>query len=91
VDNLRHTDILTVYPNPVVDNLTINALNDYIGKMKVNIYDISGRFIRAFEFDKPSQDIIQQFNLGGLANGSYVMVIQFAGAPKLKTVQLVKQ
>jgi hypothetical protein len=91
VDNLRHGDILEVYPNPFVDNVTVNAVNEYTGKVEMSLYSIGGGLLKTMQFDKQGEQFTQTVSFGNVARGAYVLSIRFAGDTKPETIRLIRQ
>ena len=75
LDNVQ--PLVSVYPNPAQESLTIGGLN---GTQTVRIYDMQGQLMRAAEGN--SQITI---NVGGLPDGAYLLQI---GA---ETVKFIKE
>lgn len=65
------TNTVTIFPNPVSENIKIKLSNDQIIK-KINIIDVNGRLIKKM---KPNE-INSVYNLSSLNSGIYVLVIK---------------
>ena len=64
---------LSLYPNPINSEFTIQ-INEFIeGKVSVNIYSIDGRLLRLSE-RKVSGNSIKIEDLENLANGTYIII-----------------
>jgi hypothetical protein len=66
---------LKLYPNPVIDDLTINFGNSY-NNIDVQIYSMVGQLVRAI---KITNSIEYRFNMSDLATGTYVIRINADG------------
>ncbi|WP_445453018.1 PKD domain-containing protein [Flavobacterium sp. 25HG05S-40] len=64
--------LVTINPNPTKDLINIR-INDYSGKVDVNILDINGRLI--YEFKNEEINVEKSFDLSGLQKGVYVIKI----------------
>ena len=92
VNDLRYTGTARVYPNPIVQNdITIDAMNSARGKVQINIYDVNGKLVQGFAFDKQADALKQQLILQTLAKGSYVMQVRFSDGHQPLSFKLVKQ
>ena len=91
VSSLRYTGAIKVYPNPVADELTIDALNDITGKVLVTVYDITGKQVQENTFDKQASVFRQQMNVAALAKGTYVLRVLFLKQEIAYTFKLAKQ
>ena len=64
---------LSLYPNPITSEFTIQ-INEFIeGKVSVGIYSIDGRLLRLSE-RKVSGNSIKIEDLENLANGTYIII-----------------
>ncbi|MBS1565668.1 MAG: T9SS type A sorting domain-containing protein, partial [Bacteroidetes bacterium] len=89
VVDLRYTNLITVYPNPVRGNtVTIDAMNDMTGKVFISLYDAAGRRLLSDIYDKQAQKFRQVINIGQLAKGAYFIQIRFGieGQPYSYTI-----
>jgi hypothetical protein len=64
--------VITIYPNPATDMVTLNIDNSNNDDFKLNIYNESGELVRS-KILKQNQ---QQINIGDLSNGIYMVVIK---------------
>ncbi len=74
---------LIIYPNPTIDNFTMNVSNDLLGKNYV-IADFSGRVIAQGKINS----LFQIVNMQGVSNGSYLLQID---QPITQAIKLIKQ
>ncbi len=72
------TDRLKIYPNPVVDKLTIVYNGSFNGKLSVQLLSIEGKLIRTQVFDvKENEYYFFPLNgLGTLSSGQYLLYYQ---------------
>ncbi|MHA4741641.1 T9SS type A sorting domain-containing protein [Dyadobacter sp. MSC1_007] len=81
--DLGLTDLISAYPNPVVDKLRIGA-NVELASLKVT--DLSGRSF--LELSKPKPD--QEFNMKNYPAGTYLVQIKTADGQS-QVVKIIKQ
>jgi hypothetical protein len=81
--DLGSTELISAYPNPVVDKVRIGT-NVALASLKVT--DLSGRSI--LELSKPKPD--QEFNMKNYPAGTYLVQIKTADG-KSQVVKIVKQ
>ncbi|MDW7696032.1 PKD domain-containing protein (plasmid) [Flammeovirgaceae bacterium SG7u.111] len=85
IDN--DTDILA-YPNPFINDLSLELGNDYLGKVDITILNSSGAFVKAYHIDKTRKVINKYFDLYQLPEGLYVLKISFGD--KFVTKKIIK-
>lgn len=73
----KHTDNITVYPNPVINTFSLNT-QEY---EKIELYDLSGKLVKTFTKKQASYDI------SNLKRGVYLLTI--IGETK-KSIKLIK-
>ncbi|RNA60460.1 T9SS C-terminal target domain-containing protein [Chryseobacterium nematophagum] len=72
IEDAKHTkNMLLNYPNPVKNNLYIKFPDNVLGKISIEIYDMSGKLV--FSEDRISADQVKAISTGGLANGTYII------------------
>jgi len=69
VDKVSNPDIMSVYPNPVKDLLTISLKGKRDGTATVSISDITGKEVRNAEMKEDKLEI----NMTGLSSGTYIV------------------
>ena len=74
-----------IYPNPVTDVLTINALNSY-ESIDISIYSITGEKVVAQHFDSPST---MKLDVNNYKAGLYFVKIQSKSS--LETIKFIKE
>ncbi len=77
---------LNAYPNPIVDNLTIEFNTIDITNVTYSIYDAVGRVALTGNLDNSKNTV----NTSGLQKGFYSLVIANQKGSALKTIKLVK-
>ncbi len=76
-----------VYPNPVIDRFTLQLSNSQTGKMTVEVLDMSGRMIKRFSSVKQNTGaLLQQFSIGELMNGIYLVRVSMSGWTSTKKI-----
>lgn len=73
---------LSLYPNPVKDQLTLKTKGDIIGKT-VTIFDLNGKVVLNQNIQKP------EINVSQLQSGMYLLQIEYKG--KLMTRKFLKE
>lgn len=69
IDELSQTDVISIYPNPVLDNLTISSKESL---KQVSIFDITGKFL----VQKPLQGLNNYVSMLNYASGYYLLTIE---------------
>jgi hypothetical protein len=69
-----------IYPNPISDNFTLYFKLTDDKKLKVNLYDITGRLVKMLqpETSYAKGPYSNSFNIGGLTEGIYILAVQSA-------------
>ncbi|MBI1225167.1 MAG: T9SS type A sorting domain-containing protein [Bacteroidetes bacterium] len=73
--------MISISPNPVASNGTLNIHTNLVGKVKFRLFDEKGRAIRLVGFDKSTQ-----LALNGLAAGVYFYSLENEGVMKFGQV-----
>jgi len=68
-----------VYPNPAIDQVTLDITNSYIGRLDVQVIDGSGGVIRNYGLNKGLPVMQTPISLSGLAPGMYIVRVQGVG------------
>jgi len=89
-DSFSSTGAINIYPNPSSEMITISLSLKESAKVKMDIYDINGKFIKTiFNEDKPAGSFIQKWNSSSVASGLYILQIN-AGDKIYKTKLMLK-
>jgi hypothetical protein len=72
-DYFQNSDLFRIYPNPTNGLLNINV-NNYIGDLKINVYDLNGR--QVYNQNVTSFNNTNAIDLGSLSSGVYVLKLQ---------------
>lgn len=72
-------DSFTVYPNPSKGIFNINSRVN--GAMQINVYDVTGKWVNAYQFDSATH---QSLDLSGLQSGVYLAKITANGSTVTK-------
>ena len=75
-DGTWDRDEIKVLPNPTPDILEIDFFSKQKGKVTMNLYDESGRFMASRQFDYYGTGRIEKWSLGRYASGMYFLNIQ---------------
>ncbi|MCP9235896.1 PKD domain-containing protein [Lewinella sp. JB7] len=62
---------LSLYPNPVADELTLETTSLYVGQVLARIYDVNGRMIRELTYDKAAERLQRSVDVRAFAPGVY--------------------
>jgi len=76
--NSRQSGILSVYPNPASDLVTVSVSDTKLLKTDILLTDMSGRLIRKIRLDNPRQSI----DITRLQPGSYILRFADGGSEK---------
>nr|WP_294862326.1 T9SS type A sorting domain-containing protein [uncultured Fluviicola sp.] len=78
------------FPNPAVENTTLEIQAPQKGRMEINLYDMSGKLIREVYSGKISRGTFRQsIDLNDLTSGLYLVIIQ--SKDFRETIRVVKQ
>jgi hypothetical protein len=81
-------DILSVYPNPTADKISISLGDDYKGTLTLRLIDVSGREIWVEKAEKSGKIYQTSTSLENLASGTYFLEVE--GSKKV-VKKIVKQ
>ncbi len=62
-----------VYPNPTNTLITFDLVNEIYGQYFITVYNLVGKVIRIYEFNKESEVVSDQIDLTGIPRGLYLM------------------
>jgi hypothetical protein len=81
LDNLNEstTSILSVYPNPTTDQLSVILNNEKEGAWKISVHDISGRLVKNFDSYISAGTRNISVYTGDLESGNYLLQFQSEG------------
>jgi hypothetical protein len=68
-----------VYPNPAIDQVTLDLANPYIGRLNVQVINSTGAVVRTSELNKGLPVIQAPISLSGLAPGLYMIQVRGTG------------
>lgn len=74
-------DEIKVFPNPASDYVEINFFTKQRGKLKINLYDASGKNIWSREIMSYGVDLIERIPLAQFGNATYVLKITLDAKP----------
>lgn len=81
---------LQAYPNPVITTINLRMVNNDLGKIQMNIYDLSGKIVQSALYQKSAQLFLQQLQVNSLIKGVYIVELITEGTKKSVT-KFVKQ
>ena len=85
------TELKQNYPNPFNPSTTIPVSISEFQKVKIDVYDITGRLVRSvFNGTLPSGNHALSVNLEDLASGVYMYRLQTNDMVQIKRMTLVK-
>ena len=85
-ENSRISVSVNAYPNPTVDDLTLQVTGDDFTSMKYHLFDMSGKVIRAEDISAPTTDV----EMRDLPAAIYfIKVIQDNN--EIKTIKIIKE
>jgi len=85
---INNENQLNLYPNPVINELTIQLVNDYKGLVIVKIYDTLGRNVDSFSFEKNTQSAVYQMNVANYNSGLYLIGVLYNGKLEFKKIKI---
>ncbi len=74
-DNITYPNSLSLYPNPVNENLEVQIFSTEFGILNLLIYDIYGRLVSNRTLNKHNNGTLLYINTSGLASGIYNVVV----------------
>ncbi|MEI9946802.1 MAG: T9SS type A sorting domain-containing protein [Chitinophagaceae bacterium] len=69
-------DKIHIYPNPVIDQVTLKINNSYSGKLQAKVIDLSGKIIKTFDYSKSNTLFQQVLSLKELPVGQYIIELK---------------
>lgn len=78
-------DHVSVYPNPSTDELNIKFENDYYGEVKVLFFDLSGKILKEYTFNKTYQTFHKIISVSELDGN---VILNFSIQDKVYSQQL---
>jgi len=79
----------SLYPNPAIDQVTIDIANSFMGRLDVQVISVSGIVVRNYQLNKQMPAVQAPISLNGLARGMYIVRVQGLGWSM--TEKVVKQ
>lgn len=67
----KHSFMTYSTPNPTTGKSDIYITSDFIGMVKLKVYDINGNFVLEFDKDKKSYEVILPIDISKMSNGVY--------------------
>jgi len=72
-----------VFPNPVLDNLSVIITNDARGNGKISVFDLTGRSVRQEALVKNDKTLNAVLNMNNLTAGLYIVEIKIGDNYKM--------
>ena len=69
------TGSVLLYPNPTQDKVEVRIEDDYIGEIRIEVYDLLGRKIEQTLVNKDSRKVLTSLFLGRFANSTYLVKV----------------
>ncbi len=74
VNDIKELKTLEIYPNPVVDQLSVNLELVESARVSIDIVDLTGRVVKSFDYGKRSAGVQREvLNLQDISKGIYLM------------------
>jgi hypothetical protein len=80
---------IDMYPNPVLDNLTLKLDGDYLGNIQVRIINLAGVVIYDLNAEKAAVEFEQVISVDNLTHGVYI--IQITGGEYSEVKRFIKK
>jgi hypothetical protein len=65
------TEAINIFPNPVIDNFTLELNNDHLGTLNIQIVDLAGAVKKVYTYKKEQMLMRANLSAAGLAPGTY--------------------
>lgn len=80
---------LMIYPNPSIENTTIEFYNQKSGDVSIRIFDVTGRAISQRTDNMPNGHMI--YKLSGLSNGAYFINVSTLNSSNTQSITIISQ
>jgi photosystem II stability/assembly factor-like uncharacterized protein len=87
-DEIKEPELISIYPNPVSDKLTIEINNEIKDNMTIRIFSIDGKLMLSRQYSGLNQDRLI-LDLSNFSSGLYLLNCQ--GSSVSKSYKLVKE
>jgi len=77
--SMKEPSRFNVYPNPAIDQVTLDIANPYMGRLDVQVIDGRGMVVKRSELNKGLPVFQASISLSGLAPGMYIVRVQGVG------------
>lgn len=88
IENLENAGI-TMFPNPFKNQINLEMVNEYLGVIKVTVYNLEGRKLMENSYDKQRERTTSLLDLKHLPSGSYLIKFNMEGRDL--TAKLIKE
>ena len=75
---------MTLFPNPVANELTVQFTDEYTGEVELMIFDFNGKLVRQSSYAKPGNHLSARLNVSDLPSGMYQVRILTPGKPVMQ-------
>ena len=86
IEDLVTDQTVKIYPNPVVDFVTVSIKNN-TEQIAATVYNISGKQVANYNISAA----IETLNLSDLASGTYLVQLHFKSTNTIKTFKILKK
>lgn len=85
---LEDKNEVNIFPNPYYAQVQLNLKSPFKGNFSIDIFDLSGKLLKQFEFAKTNENFSKMLMLSDLQKGSYILKMQTAKT--VYTCKLIK-
>jgi hypothetical protein len=68
-----------LYPNPSSNNIILNMVNCFYGKVNVDVYSPGGQLLKSYLFNKSDMRYSVTMTINDLAKGTYIVNLRYGG------------
>jgi uncharacterized protein (TIGR02145 family) len=84
------TQTVFVHPNPTDGNIILDMINDYLGSFEITVSSSNGTIVKQQRLNKFNPVYSTCLELGGLAEGSYIMAVDYGGIREVQRITIKK-
>ncbi len=77
IDKIKIKNGLSINPNPANEFINFDIFNDYIGNIKIRIFNIRGKLEKQYFCNKNTKEFNKKLNISNLKKGIYVIKINY--------------
>jgi uncharacterized protein (TIGR02145 family) len=79
-----------IHPNPTDGNIILEMINDYLGSFKITVSNSNGSIVKQQRLNKFNPVYSTCLELDGLAEGSYIMAVDYGGIREVHRITIKK-